>query len=58
MSQKNLSWVEAFNEAMSKDIQPKNTEVEVAFFVKEPSKEEVDYMVQQLEELGVEVMKR
>ena len=58
MSQKKLSWVEAFNEAMSKDIQPKNTDVEVAFFVKEPSKEEIDYMISELEKLEVEVQRR
>lgn len=58
MSQKNLSWVEAFNEAMRKDIQPKNTDVEIAFFVREPSKEEVDYMISQLEKLEVQVQRR
>ena len=58
MSQKNLSWVEAFNEAMNKDIQPKNTELEVAFFVREPSKEEVEEILMELEQLGVEVVKR
>jgi len=58
MSQKNLSWVEAFNEAMNKDIQPKNTELEVAFFVREPSKEEVEEILMELEQLEVEVVKR
>lgn len=58
MSKKNLSWVEAFNEAMQKDIQPKNTDVEVAFFVREPSEEEVDYMISELEKLEVQVQRR
>lgn len=58
MSQKNLSWVEAFNEAMNRDIQPKNTELDVAFFVREPSKEEVDEILMELEQLEVEVVKR
>ena len=58
MSKKNLSWVEAFNEAMQKDIQPKNTDVEVAFFVREPSKEDVDYMISELEKLEVQVQRR
>jgi len=58
MSQKKLSWVEAFNEAMQKDIQPKNTDVNVAFFVREPSKEEVDYVISELEKLEVQVQRR
>ena len=43
---------------MNKDIQPKNTELEVAFFVREPSKEEVEEILMELEQLEVEVVKR
>lgn len=58
MSQKKLSWVEAFNEAMSKDIQPKNTDVEVAFFVREPTKQEIDEVLQELEALEVQIQRQ
>ncbi len=58
MSQKKLSWVEAFNEAMNKDIQPKNTDVEVAFFVREPTKREIDEVIQELEALEVKIQRQ
>lgn len=58
MAQKNLSWVETFHEVMSRELPPKNTAVEVAFFVREPSKEEVDSLLEELDALGVQIEKR
>jgi hypothetical protein len=58
MSQKKLSWVEAFNEAMKKDIQVKNTDVEVAFFVREPTRQEIDEMIQELEALEAQIQRQ
>ena len=46
-----LNWNEALQEALNKDILPPKSDVVYAFHIKEPSKEEIQHIMDELDNL-------